>query len=212
MNAEQYFNELQRSIHELSSMGDLLIYDVIQKKQYDEIYEAVLILHIFHISFFKEKNDLLSNFLERDFNFDFEKNKKSRKQDGAFFTPPYIAQYIVKETIGPLIDAILSNSEIEDKAKAICNLKICDPAMGAAVFLVCAQDFIMQKLIILDQSKYSIEELASMSVETLFGLDINPASVEVAKLIINLNTAKWKVFTLIDEYFLYLKNLEKNGI
>lgn len=195
MKAEDYFNELTRSIKNISSKADLLMFDgAIKKSDWDEIMEDVLILHLFHMGAFKEASPILKGFLEK-LDVKEKLTKNERKELGAFFTPPYIAEYIVEETIGPKI--IELGSDID----SICNLKICDPAMGGAIFLVCAHDFLMNYFVQIDQSKYSVSELATMSSKTLFGVDINPKAVEFSKMIINLNIAKWfMVESKIDEF------------
>jgi type I restriction-modification system DNA methylase subunit len=211
MTSEHYFLEIEKSILEVSSSADLLVYNDLTKKQHDELFESVLILHIFHIANFGISNKYLSDFIEKDFKAeDLEtkrKNKSKRKSDGAFFTPPYISQYIVKETIGTMVEKILEDKNIEDKVSEICNLKICDPAMGGGIFLVCAHDFLMRSLIEIDQDKYSVESMASMSIKAIFGVDINPVSVELSKLMLNLNVAKWKNLNKFDEY---VQTVKKN--
>ena len=194
MRAEDYFNELARSIKNISSKADLLMFEgAIKKSDWDEIMEDVLILHLFHMGVFKEASPILKGFLEK-LDVKEKLTKDERKQLGAFFTPPYIAEYIVDETIGKFID---DNPENIEK---ICDLKICDPAMGGAIFLVCAHDFLMNHLVQIEQSKYSIKELSEMSSKTLFGIDINPRAVEFSKMILNLNIAKWSIVERLDEY------------
>lgn len=187
MRLEHYFNEITRCIKNVSSKADLLMFDgVVKKEDWDDIFEDVVILHCFHMGIFKEASPILKGFLEK-IDVKEKLTKKERKEIGAFFTSPYIAEYIVQVTIGPLLD------KNHDDVKKICDLKICDPAMGGAIFLVCSHDFIMNHLVQIDQSEYSISEMASMSSKTLFGVDINSRAVEFSKMIINLNIAKWSM-------------------
>ena len=57
-----------------------------------------------------------------------EDKPEVRKAGGVFYTPTYIVDYIVKNTVGKLI---------EDKTpKQIEKLKILDPACGSGSFLI----------------------------------------------------------------------------
>jgi type I restriction-modification system DNA methylase subunit len=138
------------------------------------------------------------DFIESD-NTSVKLTKEQRKNMGAFFTPVYIAEYICNKTLSPLIKKI-KDSNKKDKVKEICQLKICDPAMGGGIFLVCAHDFLMEELMAIDQTKYSISEMARMSLKAIYGVDINPKAVEFSKLMLNLNIAKWSIVEKLDEY------------
>ena len=199
MKAEHYFLELQKCIHNIASKADLIIFEgAIKKKDWEEIFEDVLILHIFHMSVFGVASPILQNFIEKK-DLKDKMTKAERAQLGAFFTPPYIAQYICSNTIGPLIDKI-EKSKVKDKVKKISKLTICDPAMGGGIFLVCAQDYLMERLLQIDQSTYSVKDMAQMSMKAIYGVDINPRAVEFSKLTLNLNTAKWKLLEKFDQY------------
>ena len=200
MKADDYFNALSDSILNVSSKSDLLITNaVIKKIDKNELIEDCLILSCFYMSVFRGRPPFLMDFIENT-NVKDKLTKDERKQLGMFFTPRYIAEYIVKETIGPLVKKIKKDKKIKDTVKEICDLTICDPAVGGAIFLICAHDYLMGELLTIKQSKYSIEELSKMSMKCLFGVDINERAVEFSKLIINLNVAKWALKNKIKEY------------
>lgn len=199
MKPEHYFLELQNCIRSIASKGDLLLFDgAILKKDWEEILENVVILHIFHIAVFRMASPILKGFIEKE-SLKEKMTKKERKDLGAFFTPPYIAEYICKETLGPMIDEI-EKSTSKDKIKKISKLTVCDPAMGGGIFLVCAQDYLMERMIQIEQDKYTIEDMATFSMKAIYGVDINPKAVEFTKMVINLNTAKWKLLENFDNY------------
>lgn len=209
MKAEHYFLEIQRCIHNIASKADLFMFKgAIKKEDWEELFEDALILHIFHMSCFKIASPILMNFIEKK---DLKKKltKEERSQLGAFFTPPYIAQYICKNTISPLIDKIENDKKVKDKVKKISELKICDPAVGGGIFLVCAQDCIIERMLQVDQEMYNIVDMAKMSLKTIYGVDINPAAIEFSKLALNLNTAKWKLLKKFDQYAIIA---EKNSL
>ncbi|MDP8202227.1 MAG: TaqI-like C-terminal specificity domain-containing protein [Candidatus Tenebribacter burtonii] len=100
------------------------------------------------------------------------KNKSKRKKDGIFYTPKYITQYIVENTVGTLceekrkelditeieIDESHHNKagklsakgkdlqgKIEDYKKWLLSLKIVDPACGSGAFLNQALNFLIDE-------------------------------------------------------------------
>ena len=199
-----YFKELDKCIASLASQGDLLMYNAIPKKEYDELYETILILQVFHTSFFGQTSSIFTHFLEET--QQLKNSKEDRKQTGSFYTPSYVAEYICKETLRPLILGVLRDESVEDKVKSITELKICDPAMGSGIFIKCAQDYMMRWLCKLKQNKYNTGQLAELSLSSLYGVDINPEAVKLTKLVLNLNTAKWKVKNEILEFTNHLAN------
>ncbi|MDD2565212.1 MAG: TaqI-like C-terminal specificity domain-containing protein [Candidatus Gracilibacteria bacterium] len=95
-----------------------------------------------------------------------EATLSKRKKDGVFYTPEYIVDYIVKNSVGKKIDeweeelkekhslkdditdknydkrAILVYSELQEKVQ---NIKVLDPACGSGAFLVKVFDFLLDK-------------------------------------------------------------------
>lgn len=200
MTSEHYFNELGKAIENVASKGDLLLFDgPIKKKDWDDLFEDVLILHCFHLGYFKAPSKILSRFLEKS-NLKEKLSKEERKATGSFFTPVYICDFIISQTLGPIIQKFPEN------IPKICSLKICDPAMGGGVFLVCVHNFLMNHLVQVNQSEYSIQELSKMASKTIFGVDINPQAVELSKLLLNLNIAKWSVIEKLDEFVNTVEN------
>jgi len=105
---------------------------------------------------------------------EWEKDRSERKKTGSYYTPEYIVQYIVEQTVGPLVDEIQSglkanldeltekirhargeNRKLLSKKKEtflrdarvrVLNLKVLDPAMGSGHFLVSACDYIARRI------------------------------------------------------------------
>ena len=122
-------------------------------------------------------------------------DKSERKSTGSYYTPDYIVQYIVKNTIEPLIQEKLyefkkeikdlkalkgktkewKNIELKkhDPAEAILKLKILDPAMGSGHFLVGAVDYLSDKI---------LEVLAETSDKCYFGKEMTYRSPLLDKL------------------------------
>ncbi|MDY0315801.1 MAG: N-6 DNA methylase, partial [Bacteroidales bacterium] len=153
-------------------------------------------------------------------NEEFDKSKSKRKKDGIFYTPEYITNYIVENTLGKMcqekrvkleIDEVIApkNSKKltknEQKTKEnllsykewLLKLKILDPACGSGAFLNQALEFLIKEHYRLSDELALFEDLfASYKVEeeilenNLYGVDINEDAVEIAKLSLWLRTAK----------------------
>lgn len=119
-----------------------------------------------------------------------------QKAKGVYYTPSYIVDYIVKNTIGKKIEG--------STPEKVSKLKICDPACGSGSFLVGAYQYLLdwhldyyydekrrasseaKGLIYKDASthewKLSIEEKRRILVNNIYGVDIDGQAVEVTKL------------------------------
>ena len=130
-------------------------------------------------------------------------DKGERKATGSYYTPDYIVRYIVENTLAPLckgksVDEILS-------------LKILDPATGSGHFLVGVVDYLAEELITHPDAPHITEvtdaetELAYWRrrvVEScVYGVDLNPMAVELAKLSLWLHTvAKGEPLSFLDHH------------
>ena len=111
----------------------------------------------------------------------FTPNNKERKTTGSYYTPEYMVNHIVKETIGPLC--------IGKTASEILKIKVCDPAMGSGHFLLGAIDFLSRKIVEKDKN-VSIMEIKKKLIEScIYGVDSNPSAVKLGKMSLWLATA-----------------------
>jgi len=125
-----------------------------------------------------------------------EEKPEVRKAGGIYYTPSYIVDYIVKNTVGKLL---------EDKnPKLASKLKILDPACGSGHFLIGAYQYLLdwhlnwyvkdgakkwavKKSPILYQDKHgdwrlTTSERKRILLNNIYGVDIDPQAVEVTKL------------------------------
>jgi len=111
-----------------------------------------------------------------------------RKEQGIYYTPTYIVDYIVKNTVGEL----LKNKKIKVK-----DIKILDPACGSGSFLIKAFDYLYDTLSedkestqfrIDSQGKYSIK--TEILKNNLYGVDLDQKAVEITKLNLLLKAAE----------------------
>ena len=118
----------------------------------------------------------------------FTPDNSERKATGGYYTPDYIVQYIVKETIEPLCEG--------KSSQKILKLKVCDPAMGSGHFLNGALNFLTKKYLEaleLEKSSKGIPTKAEAKRivldKCIFGVDINPRVVKLAKMSLWLESA-----------------------
>lgn len=103
--------------------------------------------------------------------------KKYRKEQGIYYTPKFITDYIVKETVGLFLK--------ERSYNEVRNIKILDPACGSGSFLIRAYDELLnyhaeQK----SKPVHDLDQWERLPVLTgnIFGVDLDMQAVEVARL------------------------------
>jgi len=102
-----------------------------------------------------------------------ESKTAHRKEQGIYYTPTYIVDYIVKNTVGEL----LKNKKVDPK-----KIKILDPACGSGSFLIKAHDYLLK------ESKGKRDRLDVLR-ENIFGVDLDSKAVEIARLNLLLKSA-----------------------
>lgn len=127
-----------------------------------------------------------------------------RKTTGSFYTPRPITEFLVRRTLGPLVEGRSS--------EALLGLRIVDPAMGSGAFLVAACRFLTERLeqalaaegtwTESDASDDARAELARTVAERcLFGIDLNPTAVQLARVSLWLTTlAAGRPLTFLDHH------------
>jgi type I restriction-modification system DNA methylase subunit len=72
-----------------------------------------------------------------------EEKPEVRKAGGVYYTPTYIVEYIVKNTIGTLVNKEISSRKAGMTPADAAKLKIVDPACGSGTFLLGAYQFLL---------------------------------------------------------------------
>jgi type I restriction-modification system DNA methylase subunit len=120
-----------------------------------------------------------------------EEKPEVKKAGGVYYTPSYIVDYIVKNTVGKLCEG--------KTPKQIEKLKILDPACGSGSFLIGAYQYLLdyhRDYYIKESAKHrkqvyqgkgglwflTIEEKKRILLNNIFGVDIDSQAVEVTKL------------------------------
>jgi len=127
-----------------------------------------------------------------------DKKKSKRKKDGIYYTPEYITDYIVSETIG----SWLADQNVETTTvSSLEQIKVLDPAGGSGAFPNQVHNF-LTKQYVKKQNELAIEQGfenfvgdettvdKSILKNNIFMVDLQPESVEIAKLSLWLKTAK----------------------
>ena len=130
-----------------------------------------------------------------------ETGAHERKASGSYYTPEAIVKYIVRATLKPLIDKRLAEARNRGltPVEALLSLKVCDPAMGSGHFLVETTEFLADSLLTAAESAPEVElqlpQLLNLTWakrevlrHCIYGVDLNPLAVELAKVSLWLTT------------------------
>lgn len=131
-----------------------------------------------------------------------EEKPEVKKSGGVYYTPHYIVEYIVMNTVGKLLDTRKKNHKLTPKQ--VANLKILDPACGSGSFLISAFQYLLDWHIKWyrenQPEKYArgknpaiyqgaggewrltTQEKKRILLNNIFGVDIDRQAVEVTKL------------------------------
>ncbi len=113
--------------------------------------------------------------------FKEKKDIGKRKKEGIYYTPQYIVNYIVKNTI---------REKIKGKSfDEILKIKILDPACGSGSFLIKAFDILIQESEIKLKRELTYEEKKELMLNCIFGVDKDERACDIAKLSLSLKLA-----------------------
>jgi len=104
-----------------------------------------------------------------------DKDAGKRKEQGIYYTPPFIVDYIVKHALEPVL---ARRKTVSDLMK----IKILDPACGSGSFLVEALEVLNKRYKeITVQEGTAITKLGFLS-QNIYGVDLDNQAVEIARL------------------------------
>ena len=154
-----------------------------------------------------------------------ETKPEVKKAGGVYYTPQYIVEYIVENTVGKLIAG--------KTPEEIAHIKILDPACGSGSFLIGAYTYLLRyhldwyvnnkpkkhKEAVFqvkgDEWYLTTAEKKRILLDNVFGVDIDPQAVEVTKLSLLLKVLEHESRESIDQQMKLglegvLPNLEDN--
>lgn len=120
-----------------------------------------------------------------------EEKPEVRKAGGVYYTPQYIVEYIVQNTVGKLVEG--------KTPKEISSIKIVDPACGSGSFLIGAYQFLLdwhknyysnngnpskgkKESLLTPEGNLTTAEKKRILLNNIYGVDIDVNAVEVTKL------------------------------
>lgn len=118
-----------------------------------------------------------------------EEKPEVRRAGGVYYTPKYIVDYIVKNTIGELLK--------RKTPKKVEKITICDPACGSGSFLIVAYQYLLdwhlnyyiskgdkKHIYEIGKGEYRLttKERKKILLNNIYGVDIDTQAVEVTKL------------------------------
>jgi len=102
------------------------------------------------------------------------KSRQKRKEQGIYYTPKFIVDYIVENTLGKKLEEVKSMHELKQ-------IKVLDHACGSGSFLTKALQTINEKYI--DFNNPGDQKTKSeILLSNIYGVDLDPQAVELAKL------------------------------
>ncbi|MFG2246236.1 Eco57I restriction-modification methylase domain-containing protein [Spirillospora sp. NPDC048823] len=131
-----------------------------------------------------------------------------RKTSGSYYTPSSLIDTLLDSALEPVIDdAVKSGNTPEEQEDALLALTVCDPACGSGHFLVAAARRIAKRLAFIrtgdpEPSNEAIRHaLRDVVSRCIYGVDINPMAVELAKVSLWLEALEpGKALTFLDAH------------
>ena len=129
---------------------------------------------------------------------------EQRKATGSFYTPRSITEFLVRQTLAPLVHG--------KPAGAILKLRVLDPAMGSGAFLVAACHYLADRCEAanISDGTWTAGDVTSsdratlrrlVAEQCLYGVDANPTAVQLARLSMWLTTlAADRPLTFLDHH------------
>ena len=120
-------------------------------------------------------------------------SKAKRKEEGIYYTPSYIVDYIVRNTVGELV----KNKKID-----VSKIKVLDPACGSGSFLIKTFDVLneyhskkegySQNKLDMSGTGTTYSTKLSILKDNIFGVDLDKQAVDIAQLNLLLKVAEKK--------------------
>jgi len=127
-----------------------------------------------------------------------------RKATGTFYTPRSVTAFVVRQTLEPLVR--------DRSADQILSLRVLDPAMGSGAFLVAACRYLSAaaEVALIEEGRWHAHDVTpedrvnlrrTVASRCLFGVDLNPMAVQLARLSLWLATlAADKPLSFLDHH------------
>lgn len=112
-----------------------------------------------------------------------------RKTSGSYYTPDSLIQCLLDTALDPVVNEAVkkAGTDPEERAKAILDLRVIDPAVGSGHFLIAASHRLAKRLAQVrtgedepspDATRHALREVVG---KCLYGIDLNPMAAELCK-------------------------------
>jgi len=191
--------QLQQAMDLLARIdGQFIDYRDLSIRNLGTIYEGLLEYHL----------EKAQGEAQDGWTIDLLNDKGERKATGSYYTPDYIVKYIVEQTVGPVLQAaVQSAADEKKKVESILAVKVLDPSMGSGHFLVEATEYIARFIVenVSPEETTKETDLAywkrRVVQSCIYGIDLNPLAVELAKLSLWLSTvARDRPLSFLDHH------------
>ena len=197
---DEILNELKIDDHILMQIIDFGNYD------FKNEVSVNILGHIFEQSI-SELEEIRTKIVEKDGIVEVSTKTSKRKKEGIFYTPEYIVNYIVKNSLGSYLREneirILQEEKITENLKEdeykkreqkayqkyqdfLSKVKVLDPACGSGAFLVKVFDYLLeenQRIGKILGGLFNNDSIYKSILENnIYGVDLNQESVEITKL------------------------------
>ena len=136
----------------------------------------------------------------------FVTDRGERKKTGSYYTPDYIVKYMVDSAVRPVLEAAICDAQTDvERIQRVLAINVLDPSMGSGHFLVEVTEYIARFLVELglrpEEAEGTLVTSATPAAQTsgsneadvtywkrrvaqqcVYGVDLNPLAVELAKL------------------------------
>ena len=114
-----------------------------------------------------------------------DKDAGKRKEQGIYYTPAFVVDYIVKHALQPVLDKCKTLDQL-------LKIKILDPACGSGSFLIKALEVLNEKYKELGQEGDEMTKLLILT-SNIYGVDLDEQAVEIARLNLCINSLEGKI-------------------
>lgn len=105
-------------------------------------------------------------------------SKNHRRDQGVFFTPKELVRFTVALALEPCLRSAKSATELLD-------LRVCDPAMGAGAFLLCALDLVSERMVELSDGAMTLLKAKLRVAENcLHGADADVVAAALSRALV----------------------------
>lgn len=133
------------------------------------VQESLFDLYDFEIIPVELISSIYENFIGNE--FENEKlNLSKQKEIKAYYTPPYLVDYVLSQTVTPFLENTLGS-----------NCKVLDPACGSGIFLVeTLRKIIEKELYVSGKTNFSDAKLWTLIKSNIFGIDIDSDAIDIS--------------------------------